>query len=148
MKNNSNDSQSVDAQPDYLKEELKVSLTGEQVQGILLKTMDEQNPHSVLVTNTILGRLFAREDTAGIGMLITACLGIKKEINVVVGATYNCTATTYRNGSNVEIGECVVLKTNPYKDRNPVQVSYNYIDSSSASKKGTEWVSIDSLSFK
>jgi hypothetical protein len=75
MKNLQNDSQSVDAQPDYLKEELKVSLTGEQVQGILLKTMDEQNPHSLLVTNTILGRLFAREDTAGIGMSIGTIFG-------------------------------------------------------------------------
>jgi Lhr-like helicase len=147
MKNLRIDSEVADNQPDYLSQELKVSLTGEQVQAIVLKVMDEQNPHSVLVTNTILGRMFATEDVAGIGMLITACLGIEKKINIEVGATYNCNATTYRNGSNTEIGQCIVVRTNPYKDKYPVEVEYTFIDSSSSPKKTKTWVAIESLSF-
>lgn len=145
-------SQLADNQPDYLNTEIQVLLTGHMIKGALMSVLDKENPHSDLVADAILGRMFNNHDMQGIGSLLTATMGVKTEININIGENYRCDKKVYRKNDRSEIGVCKVIAINKFADYDrQVKVEYSY--EALQSKEGesittteTEWVSVKSLS--
>lgn len=123
-------------------------LNGKVAVEMLKKAMDQQNAHSDLIANTIIGRMFATNDTAGLGMLLSATLGIAKSVNVQVGVMYNCVHTyyNYKEEKHTAIGNCRVLQTDVFRSPSEnVEIEYSAVKRDGTTVTTRTWVPAKSL---
>lgn len=112
-------------------QELQVTVDVDMVAQQLLNTMKEDNPHRELLTYNIVGHL---KEVGKLGSIFSALAGYHKEINAVVGKTYECLGSdldrTYNNAMpraewDKKKVQVTVLEINPFT-LNSVKVSFQY----------------------
>jgi hypothetical protein len=130
---------------------ISVAFAVDAVTTMLLEKIDKSFPHRELLVETIITPLILTgndSDMIRLGNIMSAMFGHKAELDFVVGQVVECSEKVYKNNERVMIGRAVVLKVEPLKDRNHIQVEYTYLNNKGVEESGTQWVSKESLTIK
>lgn len=124
---------------------IQIEVSVDTIANQLLNTMDNTNPHSVLITETIVGTLCAENR---LGMLYNSLNGWEDVIDFKIGQKVHCTATQYSGSRRVPIGNCEIVQIDKYKSSCQIQVRYEYLynEESKSLSENTKWVEISTLS--
>lgn len=124
---------------------INIEVQVDTIANKLLSSMDDANPHSALIAETIVGTLAAEGRLSG---LYNALNGWETTIDFKVGQRVNCDDTQYNGSKRQPIGNCEIIEINEYKSDSNIKVSYEYLfdGNSKELSSGSKWVSIKSLS--
>lgn len=148
MKNSRETQENGELSFPFHNEDITFVLNGKVTVDMVRNVINPENPHADLIANTIVGRLFTTKDMAGLGMILTATLGISKEVNIEVGRTYNTAHTYYdsKRGEYLSIGSCLVLNTNPFANPSEnVEIEYYVTDSQGGTTAKRTYISAKEL---
>lgn len=128
---------------------ISVQVSVDSIAAKLLEMMDQTNPHTALVVNTVIGSALS---TGKMSFIYNAVNGWSDEVNITIGKNYNIEGkylSMYNpaDGEKERLFTAIVKQIDEYRDGNKVEVEYTYSRKEDDIRRYTEtaWVDHNNL---
>ena len=134
----------------HFNQEIQITVSVDVIAMKLLQSMNHENPHAILIVNTIIGQAIANDRKNDISRIYNALSGFESKVNFTVGQTLYSTDSVYDSKNNTshksrEMGICKVTSVDPLKDRVNVEVEFDKYSRTDKFELQRTWVRIEDL---